>query len=426
MSVLEEPRSPPPAAGIDARLTKLVGPGLIVAATGIGAGDIVSATVGGARFGTMLAWCIVLGAFFKYVLNEGVARVQLATGLTALESWARYLPGWVRGYFGTYLVLWTIAVSAALANACGLGISNLTRGAVPQSWGSVLHSLVGAALVLAGGFSGFEKIMKVLIGAMFFSIVACAVLLFGDGAGLARGLLPSLPSAGGAYVLSLVGGIGGTVTLLSYNYWLREEDMAHPEYARYVRRDLALGYGFTAVFGVSILAIASRAFHDSGIAITDAQAVPRMGEMIATLIGPAGSYVYAFGFWAAVSAALFGVWQSVPYLYADFYAVWKKATPSRRRELTAVTSTPYRLALAYVALAPIPFAFLGRPLIVIIVYTVVGSLFLPFLAGTLLWLDRKIDWPDEAPGNTPLGTALLVLVVALFGFIGAREILAAL
>ena len=70
-------------------LVKLVGPGLIVAATGIGAGDVVSATVGGARYGQLLLWCVVLGAFFKYVLNEGVTRVQLATGLTALESWAR-------------------------------------------------------------------------------------------------------------------------------------------------------------------------------------------------------------------------------------------------------------------------------------------------------------------------------------------------
>ncbi|MGH9390311.1 MAG: Nramp family divalent metal transporter, partial [Vicinamibacteria bacterium] len=150
----------------DAGIARLIGPGLLVAATGIGAGDVVSATVGGARYGEILLWGILLGAFFKYVLSEGVARFQLATGLTALESWAQYLPLWVRLYFGTYLVVWTVAVSAALANACGLGISNLTGGAIPQSWGAALHSLMGAAFVLLGGFSGFEKIMKFLVGAM--------------------------------------------------------------------------------------------------------------------------------------------------------------------------------------------------------------------------------------------------------------------
>lgn len=74
---------------------KLAGPGLIVAAAGIGSGDVVSATVGGANYGVVLLWAIALGAFFKFVLNEGIARWQLATGQTALEGWAAHLPRWV-------------------------------------------------------------------------------------------------------------------------------------------------------------------------------------------------------------------------------------------------------------------------------------------------------------------------------------------
>ena len=58
---------------------KLAGPGLIVAASGIGSGDVVSATVGGANYGVVLLWAIAVGAFFKFVLNEGIARFQLAT-----------------------------------------------------------------------------------------------------------------------------------------------------------------------------------------------------------------------------------------------------------------------------------------------------------------------------------------------------------
>jgi Mn2+/Fe2+ NRAMP family transporter len=417
----------PKLARADAGIVRLIGPGLLVAATGIGAGDVISATVGGARYGEILLWGILLGAFFKYVLSEGVARFQLATGLTALESWAVYLPLWVRLYFGTYLVVWTVAVSAALANACGLGISNLTGGAIPQSWGAVLHSLLGAAFVLLGGFSGFEKIMKFLIGAMFFAIIGCALLTFEDGAAVLSGLLvPRIPEGGGAYVLSLIGGIGGSVTLLSYNYWLREQGMATPRYARYVRKYLALGYGFTAIFGVSIMTMSSRAFHAEGIEITDSQAVTRLAEMLGATVGPAGFYIYSIGFWAAVFAALLGVWQSVPYLYADFYAIWKKASDEERSALTRVESTPYRVALAYVTLAPIPFAFVGRPLFIIVTYTIVGSLFLPFLAATLLWLHRRARWDERVPRNGWITTGLLILVLVLFAAIGAREVLQAL
>ena len=153
---------------------KLAGPGLVVAATGIGSGDVVSATVGGARYGVVLLWAIVAGAFFKFVLSEGIARWQLATGKTALEGWADHLPAWVKWYFGAYLVLWTVAVSAALTNATGLGIANLTGGAMPQSWGAVAHSLIGFAFVWLGGYGSFEKLMKLLVGVMGFSILLCA------------------------------------------------------------------------------------------------------------------------------------------------------------------------------------------------------------------------------------------------------------
>jgi len=388
---------------------------------------VVSATVGGARYGEVLLWAIALGAFFKFVLNENVARFQLATGLTALESWAAYLPWWVRAYFGTYLVLWTVAVSAALANACGLGISNLTGGAVPQSIGAVAHSLFGCAFVLIGGFSGFEKTMRVLIGAMFFCIIACAIMTFADFPAFLRGLLvPRIPEGGGAYLLSLIGGIGGSVTMLSYNYWLREENIEGPEHVGFVRKDLAIAYGFTALFGISIMMIASQAFHAAGIPLTDSQAVTRMAEMLGSIVGPVGFYVYSVGFWAAVFASLLGVWQSVPYLYADFYALWKKAPASERAEMTRVTSTPYRVALAFISLAPIPFAFLGRPIFIIVGFTIVGSFFLPFLALTLLWLDRKMPWTGSVPRNRRFTNALLVLVLVLFVVIGAREVMQAL
>ena len=110
------------------------------------------------------------------MLSEGIARWQLATGKTALEGWAEHLPAWVKCYFGVYLVLWTVAVSAALTNATGLGIANLTGGAISQSWGAVAHSLIGFAFVWLGGYGNFEKLMKLLVGVMGFSILICAVL----------------------------------------------------------------------------------------------------------------------------------------------------------------------------------------------------------------------------------------------------------
>jgi Mn2+/Fe2+ NRAMP family transporter len=402
---------------------KLAGPGLIVAATGIGSGDVVSATVGGARYGVVLLWAIALGAFFKFVLSEGIARWQLATGTTVVEGWAEHLPRWVKMYFAAYLLLWTVFVSAALTNATGLGFANLTGGAVPQAWGAVLHSLVGFVLVWLGGYGKFETLMKILVGVMGFSILVCAALTMTEPAAAVRGLIvPTIPEGSGAYVLSLIGGIGGSITMLSYNYWMREEKMQGAGFLSYVRADVAIAYIFTAVFGLSVMLIANRAFYLPGIALTDSQAVPKMAEMLGSILGPFGVYAYSLGFWAAVFASLLGVWQSVPYLYADLYGIQKGLSPEARKAMTQVTSTPYRLALIFITLVPLPFAFTGRPIGVIIAYTIVGSFFVPFLAATLLYLNNRVAWPEPIARNNWLTNLLLVAILALFVAVGLQEI----
>ena len=413
---------------------KLAGPGLIVAASGIGSGDVVSATVGGANYGVVLLWAIAVGSFFKFVLNEGIARWQLATGLTALEGWAEHLPRWVIWYFALYLVVWTIAVSAALTNACGLGITNLTGGAISQPCGAVLHSVIGGVFVALGGYSGFEKLMKTLVGIMGFSILICAVLTFRDGGAVLRGLLvPAIPSGSGPQVLSLIGGIGGSITILSYNYWMREEGLSGPRFLQYVRGDVAIAYLFTAMFGASIMLLANQTFHLAGVKVTDAQAVPRMAEMMGAVLGTFGVYAYSIGFWAAVFASLLGVWQSTPYIFADVYGIVTKVPPDTRRALTQITSTPYRIALLFITLVPLPFAFLGRPIFIIVTFTIIGSLFIPFLAATLLYLNNpstrsrslgtgRVKWKAEVPRNNAATNVLLLLILALFVAVGALEV----
>jgi len=419
---LPDPKSPPSLSFL-----KLAGPGLVVAATGIGSGDVVSATVGGAKYGVVLLWAIAIGAFFKFVLSEGIARWQLGTGKTVVEGWAEYLPPWVKLYFGIYLVLWTVAVSAALTNATGLGLSNLTGGAVPQSWGAVTHSLVGCAFVWLGGYGKFEKLMKILVGVMGFSILVCAALTMTNPGPAVQGLLvPTIPIGSGAYVLSLIGGIGGSITMLSYNYWMREEGMRGAGYLGYVRGDVGIAYAFTAIFGLSIMLIANRTFFLPGVTITDAQAVPKMAEMLGSILGAFGYYAYSVGFWAAVFASLLGVWQSVPYLYADLYGIAKKLPPEARKEVTQVTSWPYRAGLIFITLVPIPLAFTGRPILVIVTYTVVGSLFVPFLAATLLYLNNKVAWSEPVPRNHWSTNLLLVAILALFVAVGVQEAMGAL
>ncbi|MGI8859887.1 MAG: Nramp family divalent metal transporter, partial [Rubrobacteraceae bacterium] len=66
---------------------RLVGPGIVIAVTGVGAGDMISSLVAGTDFGTVLIWAIVIGAFLKFTLTEGIGRWYMASGETIVKGW---------------------------------------------------------------------------------------------------------------------------------------------------------------------------------------------------------------------------------------------------------------------------------------------------------------------------------------------------
>ena len=287
---------------------------------------------------------------------------------------------------------------------------------------AVLHSLFGFVFVVLGGYGGFEKMMKTLVGVMGFSILVCAALTFHDPAGVLQGTVRADHSARRRVVRAFDyrrdRRLGDDAVV---DYWMREEKLAGPEQLGYVRGDITIAYLFTALFGMAIMMTANQAFLRAGVVITNAQAVTKMAEMLGSILGAFGRYAYSIGFWAAVFASLLGVWQSVPYLYADFYSILKKLPADERARVTKVTSTPYRLALVFVTLAPIPFAFTGQPLQVIVAYTIVGSLFVPFLAATLLYLNNRVQWMNGVPHNNLATNALLVVILLLFVIVGGDE-----
>src|SRR5690606_25094683 len=105
---------------------------------------------------------------------------------------------------------------------------------------------------------------------------------------------------------------------------------------------------------------------------------------------------------------------------------FKKMTPEARQDVVKVTSTPYRLALAFITLVPLPFAFTGQPIQVVITYTIVSSLFVPFVAATLLYLNNRVQWNENVPRNSMVTNLLLTGILILFAIVGYQEVAARL
>ena len=152
------------------RILAVVGPGLLVAATGVGAGDLATGAFAGGRLGTAVLWAVALGALLKFGLSEGLTRWQLATGETVLEGAVRRLGRPVRLLFPLYLLPWSFFVGAALISACGVTFAALLPGGggphAKLIWG-LAHSLLGVALVWTGGYRLVERVMAGCIAIMF-------------------------------------------------------------------------------------------------------------------------------------------------------------------------------------------------------------------------------------------------------------------
>lgn len=416
---------------------KTLGPGLVVAAAGIGAGDVITATVTGARFGTALAWALLACVLLKYALNEGLARWQLATGSTVIEACAQRLPRWVSAYFFLYLLLWTFFVGASLSNACGLAGHSLVPQIPVWAWG-VVHSAAAATLVLLGGFGLFERIMKILVGAMVTAVLVCAVLLAPSLPELLRHLVwPALPPGSGPSVLAIFGGIGGSMTMLCYGYWIRENHWSGPGCKRAMRVDLLLAYLVTLVFALALTVVASGC--NAVVAQGPGMAL-EVAARLETVLGPAGRWTFLAGFWCAVFAAMLAVWQGVPYLFADFVTAWRprdrgaaqanspspeaaspEGTSDGAAPLDLKKTRAYRGYLIYLAGPPLVLLIFGRPVAVVVVFAVIGAFFMPFLAALLLYLNNRRDWNRALP-NGILHNLALVVVILLFGWIGLVEL----
>jgi Mn2+/Fe2+ NRAMP family transporter len=125
-----------------------------------------------------------------------------------------------------------------------------------------------------------------------------------------------------------------------------------------------------------------------------------LADRIGAEIGPIGRSVFLIGFWGAAFSSVLGVWHGVPFLFDDWIHLWKRQTP------TGQQGTAYRGWAAYLTLAAISALVFGRPVRLVFAYTVVGSLFFPFVISTLLWLNNS----RRATGATRNGLVVNVVL----------------
>ncbi|HYH34975.1 MAG TPA: Nramp family divalent metal transporter [Nocardioides sp.] len=387
----------------------IIGPGIVVAATGVGAIDLVATLVAGSEYGYALFWCVVVGCLMKIVLVEGAGRFSLATGKMIFEGWAS-LGIWTTVYFGPYIVLWGFVYGAAAMAGTGLPLHSLLPFFSVTTWG-IISGLIGLALVWTGRYGLFEKACALLVGIMFVAMVMAAALTVPNLVELFTGLAPMIPEGGVITTLALAGGVGGTITLAAYGYWLREKGWVTPTHMRVMRLDNTVAYVVTGLFVTATLIVGAELLYSAGIAVaTGDEGLLDLSEVLADRYGDVAGKIFLIGFWAAAMSSLIGVWNGVSLMFADFAGHVRKLphdSPERRAGGGA-----YKAYILWLTFPPMLLIFWGEPVWLILAYGVLGAFFMPFLAVTLLWILNSDRVPREWRNGWASNLAMAVTALA--------------
>lgn len=305
----EDVKEPP--HGLFASLRR-IGPGIILAASIVGSGELIATTTLGAQVGYTALWVIVLSCLIKPIVQAEMGRYIIASGETGLASFNR-VPGprlkvnWVVWAWALMTLLTMLQVGAMFGGVAQ--VMNLIVPAVSVKLWVLMFLGLTLALLLGGGYERIERLAMVKV-ALFTMLTFLAALLlirmpqyFSWGA-IGNGLKFKMPGAGFSTAVAVFGITGvGASELFMYPYWCVEKG-----YARFTgKRDSSPQWhdrarGWIRVMHLDIIAsmiiytIATIAFYLLGAGILHGMGkVPAAKDMIPVL---SNIYTQTLGGWS--------------------------------------------------------------------------------------------------------------------------------
>lgn len=415
-----------------------IGPGLILAASIVGTGELIMTTGLGAKQGYTLLWLILLSCVIKVFVQVELGRYAITHGKTTLAA-LDTLPGprlgtsWL-GWVWLFMMLTTQAQIAAMEGLVGqaahMAFPGATRGVAglagklvpswegfltshPEHFWAGLTALAAIVLLLSGGYKRLERITTILVGLVTFITVACvAGLPWTDYPvrwdELKTGFEFSLPVAGMAAAFAAFGITGvGASELFAYPYWCIEKGYARyagprsddPSWGRRARGWLRV-MQLDAWFSMCVFTVATVSFYLLGAAVLKPQGLdPKGSDMIATLaqmyvrpLGPWTREVFLVGAWAVLFKTLYVATAANSRLTADFLdltGIWRtRGMGGRDRVVRA-------FCVIYPLLALGVFYAFREPKGLVAVGGYAQGLMLPLITGAAIYLrlrdtDRRV------------------------------------
>ena len=284
------------------RLIAFVGPAYLVSVGYMDPGNWATDIEGGARFGYMLIWVILMSNIMAVVLQTLCARLGIVTGLDLAQGCRREYSRPLNVFLW---VLAEIAIAATdLAEVLGTIVGlNLLFG-LPLLWGCAITAL-DTFLLLALQRLGMRK-MEAFIVMLVATIGACffieIYLAKPDWGGIASGFVPHLDSSALYVAIGIIG-----ATVMPHNLYLHSSLVqsravsntvtGKKEACKFNLIDSIVALNAAFLVNAAILIMAAADFHSRGILVTEIQ------QAHSLLDGVLGTHLAPIAFAIALLAA---------------------------------------------------------------------------------------------------------------------------
>ncbi len=431
------------------RLLGTLGPGVLMAATAIGASHLVLSVQAGAIYGYLLLWVVVAANLLKYPAFEYGPRFALATGRSLLEGYAR-VPGprgWALWLFLFGTVVQGVGVVGGVLGLTASIASAVLPGPGITGWSAVLATLIVVLLAL-GRYRGLELVIKVMMGIL---LVATLVAFFATPMPLsaARHLfVPVFPAGAFALIVALAGWLPAGVdvsiwhslwALEKQQQWVAEElegerevaaalgrplplgldggDEGEPEAAAtaavrldLLRRsllDMRMSYLFTTVLALLFLGLGAALLHPRGLVLESADVAPTVARLYTESLGAWMYPVFLLAAFCAMFSTVLACMDGFPRAFAETMRVLG-FRGSERAHYWGFLLAIYAGSIALLIWWPDPV-----PLITAV--AIISFLFAPIYAALNAYCaTRLITEPGLRPGR--LSSYLAVVGVAVMAF----------
>lgn len=421
----------PPPVTRTARLRQL-GPGVVIAGSIVGSGELILTSSLGAAAGFALLWWMLVCCWSKSVVQAEFARYVVASGDTYLRALNR-MPGRLPGPGEP--VSWTLWFSllSFIPGLIGMGgILGATGQALALVFPSVdsraftlLAAIAASAILFSGSYRRLEWTMLALVAGFTVATAGTAIAMqFTEfrvsAADLAAGFAFDFPPEHWVLALAVYGATGvNSAEISTYTYWCvekgypsfvgaRRDDPDWPQRARGWIRLLQTDVWIT----LAILTCATLPFYLLGAGVLHAtgqqpQGLDTVRVLSGMFTGTLGGWsLWLFGgaafcvLYSSVVAGFGGISRFAPDFLVEFGYLARSNIAARRRWIRGCGALlPVASAVGYFVM-PSPVALLT-------VGALMGAVLLPLQSGATLWLQRR--WMDERVRHGALAHAALWL-----------------